>query len=413
MATGDGMKKPRTGERLIIPARTQGRIIEAAIRSERQTPPLIGSNYPAAPDIYSHTIYVKNNSGTDRGAHAVLGIDGVLFDKADNEHEFRYNTTLDGALPLSKSHTGKYVILAEPIESGKIGRAYAAGSICAAKIDVISSEHQWAEIVDSDADQLGSANRGSARILWKESGTGVKWALIQASGMSWPVMAQAHGFTANGTFTSPDYVTQLTMIAVGGGGKGGDYGSDASLVLGDGDGSATFSRGGGGGAGGGYAAVTSCFVPPNTAFTVTIGAGATATGGTGGTTSISGTRYNPWPQDAPSTVAISVSATGGAGGTNAAGVQGGAGGAGATGGSHEAASGDGGGAPHLTGQSKPGHHGQNGGNGSLNAYGRGGYGGAPGIPYRVTSTVYGEGGKGGENATAPTDGKGGYVMFTW
>jgi hypothetical protein len=47
------------------------------------------------------------------------------------------------------------------------------------KVDVTDEDHGYADVTDADATKLTSVSRGSAQILWKESGTGLKWATVR------------------------------------------------------------------------------------------------------------------------------------------------------------------------------------------------------------------------------------------
>ena len=71
-----------------------------------------------------------------------------------------------------------FVVLAEPIASVKIGRAY-IGGVCLAKVNVTDAGHAYATITDGEEAYLTSAASGPVQILWKEAGTGQKWAQIR------------------------------------------------------------------------------------------------------------------------------------------------------------------------------------------------------------------------------------------
>jgi len=125
-------------------------------------------------------VLVRNDSGGDLNRLAVLGIDSPVIDPADNEDEFKNRVALVGVTPAADTHEGKFVVLAEPVATGKIGRAYAAG-VCPVQIDVPDEEHEYpfAEIADGVTDNLKASHYGSAAILWREGGTGVQWAVVR------------------------------------------------------------------------------------------------------------------------------------------------------------------------------------------------------------------------------------------
>jgi hypothetical protein len=183
----DVLKKVQRGEPLIIPANTYNAFIDAAQDYQRRklSRQSTGLSSPRDADV----VLVKNNSGADRARFEILGIDVPVIDPAANEDEFKNRVALAGVTPVENTHEGKFVVLAEPIASGKIGRAYAAG-VCPVKIDVPdeNTEYRFAEIADAVTNNLKASHYGSAAILWREGGTGVQWAAVRL-GKLMPVRA--------------------------------------------------------------------------------------------------------------------------------------------------------------------------------------------------------------------------------
>lgn len=107
-------------------------------------------------------------------------MDAPVIDPASNEEEFKNRLALACGTPAADTHEGRFVVLAEPIASGRIGRAFAAG-VCAVKLDVPDEDHEWrfAEIAGSATANLKAHHRGSAMILWRAGGTGVQWAVVR------------------------------------------------------------------------------------------------------------------------------------------------------------------------------------------------------------------------------------------
>ena len=85
---------------------------------------------------------------------------------------------MTGATPDEEDHVGKFAILLEPIADGKIGVG-CLGGVCPVKIDVEDEDHGYADIADAEAGNLKSCDCGAAQILWKEDGTGTKWAVVR------------------------------------------------------------------------------------------------------------------------------------------------------------------------------------------------------------------------------------------
>ena len=175
---GDPLKKVQSGQPLAIPASTFNSMIDAA-RAHRSSARQSGGKQTEP--LRGQLVTVKNSSGADVGRFGVLGIDDVVFSSTDNLAEFQNNWALDCSEPATADHLGRFVVLAEPLASGRIGKAYVSG-VCAVKIDVQDEDHTCADVNDGQAGSLQSGLVGAAAILWKEAGTGEKWAIVRFAG---------------------------------------------------------------------------------------------------------------------------------------------------------------------------------------------------------------------------------------
>lgn len=176
----DNMKKVSPGEPLSIPAETFNTFIDAGrdfkARQRNATRGRAQSTHNA------ETILVRNDSGSDRDRFDVLGIDGPIFTPTDNANTFKNQVAVKGITPAVDNHAGKFVILAEPVKNGSITRGFISG-VCAAYIDIDDEDHKTADVKDGDATSLVSGDDGAVSILWAESGTGNKWAVVRFSGV--------------------------------------------------------------------------------------------------------------------------------------------------------------------------------------------------------------------------------------
>jgi hypothetical protein len=172
------LRKVRSGDPLVIPAAAYNAFIDAALDFRQRTAHLGQGAQPSFPQ--ASIVLVRNDSGSNQNRMAVLGVDAPIIDPSANEEEFRNRVALSCVAPEEGTHEGRFVVLAEPIANGKIGRAYAAG-VCPVKIDVPDEEHEWryAEIADGITGNLKVSMQGSATILWRAGGTGVQWAVIR------------------------------------------------------------------------------------------------------------------------------------------------------------------------------------------------------------------------------------------
>ena len=178
---GDSFKKVQSGQPLRIPAATFNTFIDAARDfQQRQRNALQMAQRSSNQE---GIILVKNNSGGDCPRFGILGIDGVLHDPTANLDQFKNNAAIVGITPSEVNHKGKFVILTEPIKNGLIGRARISGISCV-QVNVVSESHTHADVQEGQTGHLKSGTSGLAMILWKESGTGVKWALVRIGGGS-------------------------------------------------------------------------------------------------------------------------------------------------------------------------------------------------------------------------------------
>lgn len=176
---GDALKKTQPGARLRIPAEAYNAFVDAA-RDYRQRQRDLGQDGAVAEPANSGIILVKNASGADRQRFDVLGIQQPIFGPSDNLDTFKNRPALAGVVPTA-DHAGKFVILLEPLKSGLIGRATASG-VSIARVDVQDEADRMADAAEGQAASLKSGSSGVAQILWKEAGTGVKWAVVRIGG---------------------------------------------------------------------------------------------------------------------------------------------------------------------------------------------------------------------------------------
>jgi hypothetical protein len=129
-------------------------------------------------------VRAKNSSGTDRGRFEVLGVDGSVFTPTSNLTQFQNAIYLDGKKPTA-DHLGKFVVLCQPLRAGAIGWAWAAG-VCVVKVDCDYEDQPYADVKADDAGLLKGGEGGAAQVLWKEDGTGTKWAVIRLGAPTYP-----------------------------------------------------------------------------------------------------------------------------------------------------------------------------------------------------------------------------------
>lgn len=225
---GDPFKHVQAGQALEIPAPAYNAMVDAA-RAHRHQQQIGGQAKPVGRQ--GDLILVRNDTGGAMTRLAVLGIDGPVIDPGDNADEFLNRVVVSGVEPIQGEHEGRFVILAEPLANGAIGRGYVSG-LCPALIyveDAASEGYRFATIEEAETASLLAATSGSAEIVWKAAGTGTVLGIVRLGGVGaggqiyWAkATANWHNAAGNGCYvdcnpcadaagTSPDTGTTLRV----------------------------------------------------------------------------------------------------------------------------------------------------------------------------------------------------------
>jgi hypothetical protein len=194
------MNKVVTGETFKPQARTWNSFIDAAVYVRQRQSDL--SVKTPRKDTKSGVVLVRNSTDDDLGQFTVVSLGDLIITPTDNEQDFRNNVPVFELIRDELSDP--FGILQRPLKKDEVGSAMLSG-VTPVKLNLLSETHEFAEL---DENGLKSTDSGSVRILWKQSGTGDKWAviLLGASG-TWN--------TYNGYFaasnSSNDTVQQVTV----------------------------------------------------------------------------------------------------------------------------------------------------------------------------------------------------------
>ena len=173
---GDPLKKVQPGDAMQIRAPAYNAFVDAA-RDFQDRAHDLGPEGRAA--FRQATIArVRNSSGAARAPFEVLGLGAALPTPTDNLDLFRERVGFEGVTPDIELHAGKFCVLLEPAAAGAVAFAAVAG-VCPVKVDVTDAAHEYADVADGEGGYLASAARGAAQILWKQDGTGQKWAIVR------------------------------------------------------------------------------------------------------------------------------------------------------------------------------------------------------------------------------------------
>jgi len=183
------MKKVRPGQPLEVPAGTFNTFIDTAQahldrtrgKGEGQLPGGVWSNSD------SGRILVRNDSGALVDRFGILGVDDIVIAESDNSDQFKSSPALSVITPAVPDHSENFVVLAEPLRheaevaDRPIGVAVIDG-VTVAQVDVQDADHNFAVVVAGQTTKFASAADGAVKIVYKESGTGDKWAVVRLGG---------------------------------------------------------------------------------------------------------------------------------------------------------------------------------------------------------------------------------------
>jgi len=214
---GNALRKVQTGQKLRIPATAYNAFVDAALAnraSDSGAPAGIGGNAIDGIDVW-----IRNSSGADVGQFGVLGLGDALFPVETRPVAFKATLAIVGEAPTAADHLGKFAVMIEPVASGAMGHGRVAG-LCACQIDVVNSAHGFAEIADGALAPLASAVSGAAQIIWKQSGTGLKWSILRlgSGGRGWGFgkITTVTGSGAGGAVTYSAATYEGTALSVTG-----------------------------------------------------------------------------------------------------------------------------------------------------------------------------------------------------
>lgn len=162
------------GQRVHPPAAAMNGLFDLLEERNRKEPRANAAGFQSGPI----ELLIKNNTGGAlSSSFGVVAIGDVVINRTDGEEAFNRQNLFEGDTP---SAGARIAIVQEPLSANAIGRAIIAG-VTTVKLNVIDAAHTHAGPTTSTS-ELDTANAGPAEILWKESGTGSKWAKVLLSG---------------------------------------------------------------------------------------------------------------------------------------------------------------------------------------------------------------------------------------
>ena len=213
------MRKVRRGDPLVIPAATFNAFIDAAEDFRRRQHDARRRRQRELHD--TGIVLVRNESGEDRERFDVLGIDGPIITRSDNEPEFRQRVALRGSVP-SAAHGGRFVVLLEPARDQAIVRACIDG-VCLGRVRMSDEGHGFADVSAGTASEPESRASGPVQLLWIEpveqrEDPQVAWCVLRLGGGGAGAATATFAMITSKAGTAPPYryaAAQATMDADG------------------------------------------------------------------------------------------------------------------------------------------------------------------------------------------------------
>ncbi|HRQ75596.1 MAG TPA: hypothetical protein PK098_06715, partial [Phycisphaerales bacterium] len=176
---GDSFRKVQRGDPLRIPAEAFNAFIDAA-RAHRAGQHDVDGASGGDGRWNAGVVLVRNESGQARERFQVLAIDGPMFNPENALEGFKNRVVLKATTP-GNDDASRFVILLEPLAVNAIGMACVSG-VCPVKVDIKDEKHDFADVRSGQAGHLTSnSGGGGAQMIWKESKTGVRWAVVRLS----------------------------------------------------------------------------------------------------------------------------------------------------------------------------------------------------------------------------------------
>jgi hypothetical protein len=167
----------RPGDPLKIAARDWNVLEGVAERARRnQLGIAAASSFTGGPA--GAVVPIKNATGSTVSRYHAVGLGDPLVFYTDNAQTFLNEFAFSGET-MSSSYAGQYAIMQETVANGKIGMGLIDG-VSVAAINVGDAGDTTVDADPSGGTRLISGTTGGGQILYKESGTGDKWAIVRA-----------------------------------------------------------------------------------------------------------------------------------------------------------------------------------------------------------------------------------------
>lgn len=171
----DPLKHVSPGDSLAISAKTFNTLIDTANLTRKQRMGPAGARPAQQPPVTpANLAYIKWTTGSLL-ERSVVKISDPVISAVDNPVTVQRTPVFTAGTPDATDNA--FAITIEPTAAGTISKAVVSG-VAVVDVNVSDITHQFAAPAAGQTGYLASAASGPARILWKDTGTGIKRAVV-------------------------------------------------------------------------------------------------------------------------------------------------------------------------------------------------------------------------------------------
>jgi hypothetical protein len=124
------------------------------------------------------TVLASNESNVDIAGFDIAVLKSPMWTAAENLEFFQYQGAMSASTPTTTDRGKLFGVATEETPKG-FTAPFQINGLARVRLNVLHAAHDYADIDPMNRTQLKSGFSGSAKIVWQEVGTGIKWAIVQ------------------------------------------------------------------------------------------------------------------------------------------------------------------------------------------------------------------------------------------
>jgi len=203
--------------RLISPTQSAWRRVSRTVKTVEAAQGGVADPRSSRGLAQSGVVRLWNRTGTQLEPGQIVGLGDPIAPPDTELAAFRDLVGLEATVPTA-GDAGDFAVVPAAIPDGSLGMGVVSG-VQLVKVNVVDAGHGYADVTVGEVDYLTSAVSGSAKIVAKPSGTGIKWAYVllnrtqAAAAFDWGLLAaspspgQEQTFTAGAGFSALEFAS--------------------------------------------------------------------------------------------------------------------------------------------------------------------------------------------------------------